>query len=498
MGDDLLSGDKILIKITLLLICIVNISFATQINLTQKEKQWIIKHPIIKVQSMNDSSPYNFIKDGKPQGYSLDYVKLVASKVGLDVDIVVGNSWNESIELLKNNQIDIMPNIVKTKTREEYFAFTSTYFTVMNTLFTKKDFHPKNLNDLNSKTLSIVRGYSEVEYLKKLYPKIKLYYVDNEIEAFKMLSLDKVDATINNIGVGSEILFKNGLSNIVPTIEIKDKVFQIDIHLATNKDNKQLRDILEKGLNALSPKEKLTLQDKWLTPLLNQDRGISNTLLAIFNKIDYQYLKLFLIVFLIVILVSLYFLKKLSLANKNLEKLQKKLKKQKDEFEILFTHSKDAIAILDMDSKFLEVNQAYCEMTGFSKDELLSRYCYDLTVDKDKEPSKVAIQEVVNIGFIKNFEKDCILKDGSIIHTNMSMSFLPNPSRILISVRDITKQKESMEQFEYLFDNTLEGIILSVDGIITDINQAGLNIFNGTNIYSVQRLFFKEAGTVLI
>ncbi|MEA3513114.1 MAG: ATP-binding protein [Campylobacterota bacterium] len=132
--------------------------------------------------------------------------------------------------------------------------------------------------------------------------------------------------------------------------------------------------------------------------------------------------------------------------NKNLEsKIEQRtieLEKQKEKFEAIYNDSKDAIAILDMKSNFLEVNPAYIEMTGFSKEELLQTSCLNLTVQKDVEPSKKAMQEVLEVGYIKNFEKSCKVKGNKTIITNMSMSLLHNPDRILISLRDVTKQKQ--------------------------------------------------------
>ena len=130
-------------------------------------------------------------------------------------------------------------------------------------------------------------------------------------------------------------------------------------------------------------------------------------------------------------------------AEKELENQNETLNKQKDEFEAIYNGSKDAIAILDMQSNFLAINPAYLEITRFTEEELLKTSCLSLTVEKDIESSKIAMQEVLDIGHIKNFEKSCIIKDNKVIIINMSMSLLKSPKRVLISVRDITKQKEN-------------------------------------------------------
>ena len=81
------------------------------------------------------------------------------------------------------------------------------------------------------------------------------------------------------------------------------------------------------------------------------------------------------------------------------------LESQKETFLAIYNGSKDAIAILDMKSNFLQVNPAYSEITGYSEEELLSTSCLALTLQKDIEPSKMAMQEVLKVGFIKNFHQ---------------------------------------------------------------------------------------------
>jgi len=127
---------------------------------------------------------------------------------------------------------------------------------------------------------------------------------------------------------------------------------------------------------------------------------------------------------------------------KKIEQRTKEIVEKNEVFEAIYKGSKDAIAIVDLKSNFLKVNPAYMEMTGFNEEELLKTSCLALTIEEDRELTKTAMDEVNNFGFIKNFEKACITKDNKVITTNMSMSLLYDKQRILMSVRDITQNKE--------------------------------------------------------
>jgi PAS domain S-box-containing protein len=122
------------------------------------------------------------------------------------------------------------------------------------------------------------------------------------------------------------------------------------------------------------------------------------------------------------------------------------LKKQKEEFETIFRNSKDGIAILDLESNFLDFNDAYIELAGFSRNELLTKSCIGLTLPAQKERSKIAIEDTIKNGYVQNFEKSCIVKDDKIVTINMSLSLMPDKKRILVSAKDVTHLKLLEEQ----------------------------------------------------
>lgn len=87
------------------------------------------------------------------------------------------------------------------------------------------------------------------------------------------------------------------------------------------------------------------------------------------------------------------------------EKRTLELEDQQETFKAIYDNSKDAIAILDMKSNFLQVNPSYCEMTQMSEAEMLKISCIELTALGDIQASKDATEEVIRVGFIQNFEK---------------------------------------------------------------------------------------------
>ena len=127
------------------------------------------------------------------------------------------------------------------------------------------------------------------------------------------------------------------------------------------------------------------------------------------------------------------------------EIIQKKILQQKEELELIFDYSKDGIAILDLNTKFLNFNNSFLDMTGFSKDELLEKSIFELIAKQDNQKNKKIIEQILEEGFISNYEETFAFKDKRVV-TNLSISLLPNKQNLLMIIKDVSSLKVLQEQ----------------------------------------------------
>ena len=122
-----------------------------------------------------------------------------------------------------------------------------------------------------------------------------------------------------------------------------------------------------------------------------------------------------------------------------------KLTEQQEELKSIYNTTKDGLAIVDMKTNFVKVNKAYCEITGLSEEELLGTSCLALSDPQDRERVSAIMNEFMQKGVIDNFEKVCIIKNKRI-NVTLSASWMPDKKHILLSMKDITKNKLFEEQ----------------------------------------------------
>jgi PAS domain S-box-containing protein len=121
--------------------------------------------------------------------------------------------------------------------------------------------------------------------------------------------------------------------------------------------------------------------------------------------------------------------------------LQLELSNQKKEFETIFNFAADGIAKIDLDGNFLTCNDAFCKLLDYTKEEMTTKNCQQLTSYEYRSKNKSIIEEVINTGKVLNIEKECDINNGTKIFVNMSMSLLPDKQSIVLIVKNTTTIK---------------------------------------------------------
>ena len=234
------------------------------ISLTEDEHLFLQKNQPLRLHNEDYWPPYNFNENNIPKGFVIDYMNLIANKLGIKVEYISGHSWNEFMEMLKTNQIDAIINISKNKQREEFFEFTNVYHIAANAIYVKKGNEDiDSLEKLEGKTIVMPKGFYAQQLLEEYYPQIKQILVNDSLEALKLLSLGKADATIDKKNVLDYIISTKNISEVVATNYVNDDRLVSYISIAVSKDKTILKSILNKAQDSITDRELLDLKRKW-------------------------------------------------------------------------------------------------------------------------------------------------------------------------------------------------------------------------------------------
>jgi len=160
-------------------------------ELTSLEKEYLNKHTI-KIAMTKDYYPFTYEENGKINGFSYEYFKLLASKVNLKYEIQL-NYWSTNLKNFRDKKIDIIDGISYTKQREPFTNFTDPYFSIPNVIFAQKN-SIKNYNGLESlkgMKVGITKGIYYYNTIKDLNL-FELVEFENSREKMKALAYGKI------------------------------------------------------------------------------------------------------------------------------------------------------------------------------------------------------------------------------------------------------------------------------------------------------------------
>ena len=120
-------------------------------------------------------------------------------------------------------------------------------------------------------------------------------------------------------------------------------------------------------------------------------------------------------------------------------------KNEEEQFKIMVRTSLDGFWITDLQGNFLEVNDAYCQLIGYSREELLKMRIEDIESDKRSPITFQHIKKLLDIGQ-DCFEASHRHKHGHNIEVEISANYSVLQQRFYCFLRDITERKKTEAQ----------------------------------------------------
>lgn len=232
------------------------------IELTPEEKTWLSEHPVITVGSDPMWAPLEFVdENGEFQGIAIDFLDRISESLGVRFEIVKGLTWAETVDGVKNREIDMFSCVTPTASRAEYVSFATSHIAAPVMVFTREDhLYVEDLSELDGRSVAIVKGYAMVEFLKSDHPNIRVVETENMEDALGQLASGKVDAYIDFLLSVTYAIQKQSYGNIKVSGETP---YDLKLCLAPRSDWPELLSILEKALNSISEEERNALYRKW-------------------------------------------------------------------------------------------------------------------------------------------------------------------------------------------------------------------------------------------
>ena len=145
------------------------------------------------------------------------------------------------------------------------------------------------------------------------------------------------------------------------------------------------------------------------------------------------------------------------------------LRLSEERFASAFEHAPIGMAIAALDGRFVKVNRAFCDMLGYSVDELLARTFIDVT-----HPDDVASGQQFRLSLVDGAsktirtEKRYVGRSGRVVSSRTSVSVVRDasgaPAHLVAQIEDVTERQRAEYERDALEDQLRESTKMEAVG----------------------------------
>ena len=164
-----------------------------------------------------------------------------------------------------------------------------------------------------------------------------------------------------------------------------------------------------------------------------------------------------------------------------IKKVERELKAREEEHWAILETAMDGFWIVDTAGRFLEVNETYCEMSGYAEEELL-RMDISAVEDVEKSANTATHMQKILADGQDRFESRHRRKDGTLFDVEVSVQnrSLDEP-KCLVFLRDITERKRAEDALRES-EKTYRALVESIPDIVMRFDRKGRHLFVSENV----------------
>ena len=274
-------------------VCALPCSATDSFSLTKEETAWLAEHPVIRFAIDPDNAPTEWVnRKGQERGMSFDMLKLVEQQLGIHFERIESESWSESIRLLQNKEVDMLPAFRRAEDWQKEFLLSIPWFSLPGVILSEQKF--QTFEELEGKKVAVVEGYIWDDLVTEKDNRFIILRSSDSHRCIDLVVQGRVDAMIGDIASVTWILNHSGATQLwIRPID----GYSLDLSVAIRRDWQLFQTILNKALDNISRSEFDKIEEDWVQ-LIEP---------SLWKNPYFQIISLFVVIFILGILTTIMF-----------------------------------------------------------------------------------------------------------------------------------------------------------------------------------------------
>jgi len=234
-------------------------------ELSSRERKWLSKHPIITVGSTTAGwPPYEIQSKGRLDGLSYDYLKAIATRLGIGLRPRIYADWPTLLEAACRGEVDVLMSVSITAQRTRCLAYTHAYETVHPAMVGRREEADRLQPPPPNLRVAIEDGHFLSKTLTDIHPTWQVLTVPDVRSALAAVASGRADAYIGDPHVVARHMRAEpqpGLALMGPA-----RLPPNTLHFATPNDRGELAAALDHALADIAPQARKRMRAHWFEP----------------------------------------------------------------------------------------------------------------------------------------------------------------------------------------------------------------------------------------
>ncbi|MFJ3464403.1 ATP-binding protein [Achromobacter spanius] len=249
----------------------------TGLALTEEERAWISRNPVLRVSVLDNLDPIEYLRGSRAEGLSAGFLNEISRKTGLKFTFRQASTRQERVDLLQRGEVDVisamrvngegaaMPGLLHTA---PYHVSAGIIITRTNKPFVIE------ADQLNGMTVTLPVPSLYAEEVKRKAPNVNLIVGGSARTMLQQVLDGEADAAVGTEAYLVPYLYREHrgqlqISGVWPGMTT-------EIGMSVRDDQPELHSILQKALAAITPAELRQLHDDWLGIHMKEEPTLIN------------------------------------------------------------------------------------------------------------------------------------------------------------------------------------------------------------------------------